>query len=308
MKKTLIKITLFAIICFLIDNSIGTFIGQYAKEYKRDTRINKVLTDSIKADVICIGSSRSAFNLRPELIVKDKKLSAFNLGFPGSNIEFHRDILKLIGKLSYQPKHIILNIDAPVYFQDVDGYVYQNIALEPYVYDDEINHLVCSHSEKNEIASNISKTYRQNINFYNAVRHFVKGKENLISLNNFNTDGSISFLPNHKKNHSLEKSQQSSYSNTTESELKRKYFKEIQTLCIKKKYKLTCIIPPNLDTPTNGFYERVKSLIIDPSIELLDFQNDLKDKKYFQDAGHLSELGAIEFSKILNKRISFTNK
>ena len=174
MKKTLIKISLFAIICFLIDYSIGTFIGQYAKEYKRDTRINKILTDSIKADVICIGSSRSAFNLRPELIVKNKNLSAFNLGFPGSNIEFHRDILRLIEKLSYQPKHIILNIDAPVYFQDVEGYVYQNIALEPYVYDNQINHLVCSHSEKNELVSNISKTYRQNMNFYNAVKYFFK--------------------------------------------------------------------------------------------------------------------------------------
>lgn len=299
MKKLSIKILLFLAVCIMIDFSIGTILEKNGKKRFRDRRLELVLEDKLATDLICIGSSRAAFNIRPLVLNENLNISSFNLGFTGSNINFHKDIINLTTRLSTRPKYILLVIDEPVYFKDFEGYVYQEEKLEPFVYDDQINGFLCDRSEKKEWVTYISKCYRQNVNFFNTLNYFIRGVEELNSTNNFDSLGGIHYTPDHPPILKWNKFLPKIYNSSNESQQKIESYKEILSICKSSNYTLICVLPPIFRDISEGFKQRIEDLTDLENSYILDYRNELHDQVFFQDPDHLNELGASKLSRMI---------
>src|SRR6185369_9397880 len=105
--KALILLSLF----LLIDRVIGNFIFYVGQTLKGDKRFEHIIRNKNKTDILILGSSRSARDIIASELTYKTKLSAYNLGFPGSNIDFHMQLLKLIIDNEIAPKFIVLAVD-----------------------------------------------------------------------------------------------------------------------------------------------------------------------------------------------------
>ncbi len=280
-----------------LDQFFGFGMSILAPKYKQDTRIEKLINNQINADILIFGSSRALNNFSPNEIKKITGNTCYNLGFSGSNVVFHEEVLKLALKHCAKPKLVIYNLDDPGTLYENSGISFRIDALEPYVESNEINEIVCKQTGKYIWPTYFSKSYRHNGNFINSIRYLLKGKEdldymvsNIDSLGaNLITPAKDAKAPTFIVNRILPKANQLnlSYLNS---------FKNIQELCAANNIKLVVCFPPLLMKPMAGFKTSIKNLL-EGETTSMDYTALFKaDPKYFLNPDHLNSKGAIVFS------------
>jgi hypothetical protein len=87
MKNFVLKLSLFLLIFFLIDKCL-LFLRNSLPERELDKRLETVINGKINADIVIFGSSKPARDIIASQLSDSLNLKAFNLAYPGSNIEF----------------------------------------------------------------------------------------------------------------------------------------------------------------------------------------------------------------------------
>lgn len=298
-----LRYLLFVIILIVSDQVVGRVISMLAKKQNRDNRIGLLLDGKINADIAIIGSSRALNNYSPDIISKQTGLSCYNFGVSGSNILFHETMLDLILQQDHKPQILIYNIDDRGVLFAVDGIVYRKDVLYPYVDNSLINRKVCEQLKKRYFATFLSETYRQNVNFINAVKFIVYGREKVdYKTTNFNETGAdlLEMRPGdaaplfiHKKYDLLAMKQDTAYVGS---------FKRIQEKCRQYNIKLVLSLPPLYAENTPGFKELVLSKVSE-NVELWDFTDKMQEASYFFNADHMNRQGAEVFSGMVATKL-----
>jgi len=307
MKNRIFKYSLFVILVLAADQLVGTFIAHFSAKQVRDNRVELLLNKEINSEIIILGSSRALNNYNPEIISATTGLSCYNLGVSGSNILFHETMLDLVIQYGNQPKMIIYNIDDYGTLFKMDGVIYRKDVLYPYVDNGLIHKNISRETKKNEIASMLMKTYRQNVNFNNAIKYFVYGREAVdYKTTNFDKTGANILVQRPEDPIPV-------FGTETEFVLSKKAdtllvdaFKRIQRKCLENNVELVLVIPPLFKNDTKGFKEMLMPFI-EKNIFVMDLTGTLQEAKYFYNKDHMNREGARLFSNTVAETINKRN-
>lgn len=302
MKKLIYKISVFILLAFLVDKPIGWGISNLADLRQFDNRIGLLLSGEIKKDIIILGSSKAVNGIAPSIIEAMHNKTAYNLGFSGTNIEFHKLIFTFLDSTSY-PEKIILTLDGNNTLKENSNAIFKKDVLYPYIKFDNVLKEITIRSNKNYLASKLLWSYRENQNLFSALEFIKSGVAPPDETTGINEYGAI--LLDSTINHFNEEDiypKISEYSHEGEDEKFIASLDYIINQCSYHNIDLILIQTPLLKNNITGFNERIVNFI-DNRAKFLDFTNALSGDKYFFDNGHLNQRGAVEFSKILAKQI-----
>jgi hypothetical protein len=302
--KNKIYIGIWLLCMVVLDQVLGLTMSKLAPLQKQDTRIQKIINHEINSDIIILGSSRALNNYSPQALQKGTGKTCYNLGFSGSNVIFHEEILKLVLSKSKKPELIVYNIDDAGTLFTNEGISFRFDILYPFVENNDVNSIVCEQNKKALWATYLCRTYRHNVNFVNAVRYLLNGKEDLdIMVSNIDSMGAnlipvgaskakASFL----KTRILPEAQDLNmdYINS---------FVNIQKICAANNIKLVVCFPPLLMKPMQGFENRIKKLLL-PSTYSFSFSSRFtQNPELFLNPDHLNCDGAFVFSDSLSVQL-----
>jgi len=261
-----------------------------------------LINNKINTDVIILGSSRSLNGIDPATIEKETNLTCSNLSYSGSNILFHETVLDLVLQSSHQPKTIIYNIDDDASLVNMDKeIIYKETVLYPYVDHHFINQKVAECLDKNAWITTISSTYRNNINFLNALKYLSKGVEKPNKeTNNIGPTGANLMEGYQKGVPIIYNKRDKKYLIKDEHKPYKQALLRIISKCKAANIELILTLPPVFYTNTKGFKERIKELNNDSFI-LVDYSTSLKENELFYNHGHLNKKGALKYSKFLSQ-------
>lgn len=304
MKKRFIKYALFVVLTFIADQVAGTLIAHFAGKQVRDNRVGLLLNDQIHSDIIILGSSRALNNYIPAVITAITGKSCYNLGVSGSNILFHETLLDLILSRANKPKMIVYNIDDYGTLFSMEGIVFRKDVLYPYVDNGIVHASVCRELHKNEIASMLMKTYRHNVNFINATKYLVYGREAIdYKTTNFDSSGANILVQRPEDPVPVfGKAVTFDIPGSPDPELAGA-FKRIQQKCIDNNIQLLLTLPPLFIKDTPGFKQMIASHML-PGIKMLDLAGQLQEPKYFYNKDHMNSEGAAAFSKMVGAELN----
>lgn len=305
-KNKLYRIIIFLLLLIIIDRLAGFCMTHYSLKYKFDKRIELLISNLLDKDIIILGSSRALNGIDPKTIENETKMSCYNLGYSGSNVEFHETILNLILKSDNHPKIIIYNIDDPATLVDFgDLVIYKKEELYPYVYNDYINEIISDKLDKSVVVSKISKTYHNNVNFINTIKYLRNGEEKPnYEINNVDIY-EANLMSGHQTGfeHMVMNKRVLNYKIESEYLPYVNSFKNIVSKCDEYKINLMLVISPSFLSANKGFKERINTLT-EGKISVYDYSEAFQDKELFYNHGHLNKDGAIKFSKLLSKNIN----
>jgi len=110
MKRFALKLLLFAGL-FLAFDKIFILVANSSAEAEVDKRLEYLVKGEINKDIIVIGSSRGARGIIASQIERETGLSAYNLCYPGSNVEFHEFLIRTLIEFNDPPSLILLVVD-----------------------------------------------------------------------------------------------------------------------------------------------------------------------------------------------------
>lgn len=302
MKRLTLKLFAFLLLFYLLEKPFGFFISNLVQKYQVDNRLEGI--DEIKKnkELLIIGSSRAVNGIDPKIITEKLGLEAFGMAYSGSNILFHKTLVKLLYTQS-NSKYLILNIDAAESFVVYERSIYRKDKLEPYLVNHEVLEEYCAHASKNYFLATLSWAYRENQNIYDVLKYLRKGKEDADITNNVDSFG---FIPIHTlaedfdPNVELEEIQ---FSSLKLDSSRVNAFKWILDFASENDVKVFISILPSYQYKVVGLNNFVHSFFVNDEV-LIDLTNELGDKDYYYDRGHLNSKGAKSISKILAERVS----
>lgn len=299
MSKLTIKIIILFSLFFLIDRIVGNYIFSQKQSENRDKRISRVINKDLNFDILILGSSRSARNIMAYELTKKTDLSAYNLGFPGSNIDFHLQLLKLIIESGSCPKFVVLAVD-DLEFIENKSLNFRYDVLYKYANDNKIKSILAERGKFDNILSNISVTYCARYIAIDSLTDFFKS---VLKRNPFNDplniilhDGS---MPIETKSITWDKmtyNELIKYDNKNESEFLIDKYKQFVETCRANDINLLIVFPPNYQAKSDNFVTRIKELS-GKYVHFFDYSTEVTDKSLFYDSSHLNKEGAFLLSK-----------
>lgn len=299
------KIALFFLLIFSIDRTLGYFIEYFSIKYPFDKRIELIINGELNKEILILGSSRALNGIDPETIKNETNKSCYNLAYSGSNVEFHETILDFLIYFGQKPKTLIYNLDDPATLvEQKDNIIYKLEELYPFVYNDYVNETVCNKIDKSIFATNMSWSYRQNVNFIKALKYLFTGKEiPNKEINNINSYGANLMEGVQSGFENMEfKKQDVSYSKLKEYQPNVKSFLRIVEKCESNNIELIFTISPSFFSKNFGFKNRIEQLT-NFNYKIYDYSEVFREKDFFYNHGHLNKTGAVEFSKLLTNDI-----
>jgi hypothetical protein len=297
MKKLLLNIMLFCALFFMVDKLFYVVI-YLSPKYQVDNRLELILNGKINKDIIILGSSRGATNIIASQVEKQTNLTAYNISYYGSNVEFHEFILKTLLKFNKKPRIIIFAVDDPAELLPNNTINYRLDYLYPYVNYNYINQELINKGDRDFTSWFMFLTRLNRNNF--------KFNKKRTKYNNILPCGSMPLnLENSKINLTYDKTIPL-YSIKKESSSKKAYFKTIIELCAKNKIQLIFTFPPNFREHNKHFENRIRQLSFSGNnFFVYDTLNiKYKNKDYFYDESHLNLKGAKLFTGELSKFIN----
>ena len=290
MKKFLQNLLIFGLLFFVLDKIFIFFIA-VSPDKEVDKRLELLINGKINKELVVLGSSRGARNIIASEIEKKTGHSAYNLAYPGSDIEFHEFIVRSLLKFNNAPKVILLSVDYPMALLPDSILNFRLDRMYPLVKYNYINDELIARGEKNIIASNLFALSRMN------KTNFDIRQKKFTALDTLYADGSmpISFQ---KPNEDWSPSKGSAYNQKKELQVKVACFQKIIALCQEKNIKLIIIQPPLLDDMDDAFKKRLQQLshFKVPFLEYNTQNPVYKNKEYFYDKTHLNRKGAMIFT------------
>ena len=290
MKKFLQNLLIFGLLFFVLDKIFIFFIA-VSPDKEVDKRLELLINGKVNKELVVLGSSRGARNIIASEIEKKTGHSAYNLAYPGSDIEFHEFIVRSLLKFNNAPKVILLSVDYPMALLPDSILNFRLDRMYPLVKYNYINDELIARGEKNIIASNLFALSRMN------KTNFDIRQKKFTALDTLYADGSmpISFQ---KPNEDWSPSKGSAYNQKKELQVKVACFQKIIALCQEKNIKLIIIQPPLLDEMDGAFKKRLQQLshFKVPFLEYNTQNPVYKNKEYFYDKTHLNRKGAMIFT------------
>ncbi len=240
-----------------------------------------------KMDVVILGSSRAENHLISKMF-EEKGLTTFNFGMQGSRF-FESDlILKLLLEKKNSIKNVIVEVDLNLR-SELNKYSESNsLKFMPYLYDSE--------SIQNQFKNLSEYKFEYYVPFYRYMKYETKigFREVFLTVlgkrgNEIDNEGFRALSGNAKK----------MKANLSKSVPCRNiYYEDIKELCKKNNINLIAIMTPMCEN-TKGidYFEKVKKIYP----EIHNYENVVKEDKYFYSCGHMNGEGAKKFTATILK-------
>lgn len=281
MGKILLKGFCFLMIFSLCDRWLGYHISSAAIKRQLDHRLGNVLERKIHPEIIILWSSRAARDIIGSELEKVSGLPTYNLGHPGSNIDFHEMLPRRIVESGCIPKEIILAVDDDAEVIEEETTNFRFDIVYPYVKFESINREICERKKINFLITRLSDCYRQRPNFKQALDYGLKGQIKPDLLNTIQADGSMPIdgksVTYGKMVYSVHSKQ---YDPKRESPYLREKFLHFVRLCNQNRIQLIILFSPNFFIPTIGFEERMRELAGETSL-YLNYSNAFLNKELY---------------------------
>ena len=303
-KKSILIAIILIVAIFAVDRLLGKLLSKAALSRMYDNRIELLLSKELKDnDLFIIGESAGARNISAELLSEYLGLSVYNLSFPGANLVFHNMLIDIISNdKAYNPKAIILTLNERGLTNNnaksVGGLSFRQDIANTYIYDPTIFKFLIDNSNRNEILSKISFTYKNNGNYNNALAYLFEGKEKEARRNKISEKGSMLIDVKSKMYESMEFGKEPTYFSDLEIDsLRLKSLLNSIKLAEQNDIQLIILLSPEYRIPTTGFKEFLLSL--SDQIIVMEMTDKMPNKSHYYDRVHLDEKGAIIFSELL---------
>jgi hypothetical protein len=291
MKKSIIQIFLFCILFFIYDK-LFLLLENRNPETEIDKRLELLINGKINKDVIILGSSRGARDIIASQLESETGFSAYNLCYPGSNIEFHDFILHTLVEYNRIPKIILFVVDDYIELLPNEKSVFRSDRLYPLVKYPYIRNELITIGEKNELLSRLFVLHQLNL------RNFELRKKRFSPLDTILTCGSmpISFQRNGRD--WIFNSGERLYPAEKEMSDKLKAFNNCMHICKTLNIIVVIVFPPNFQAPSNSFKNRLIELSGDDAYQYIyNYNNSVyRNKDYYYDEEHLLRKGAVLFT------------
>lgn len=291
MFKLILKLLVFAGL-FLLFDKLFIIVANYSAEAEADRRLEYLVEGDINKDIIITGSSRGARGIIAEQIENKTGHSAYNLCYPGANVEFHEFIVRTLIKFNKHPEFIFLVVDDDTYFKYDSTVTFRKDRLYPLVKYRHIWQELAERDGRSKIFPNILILDR--LNKYN----FDLRKKKFSSLDTVKSCGSMPLSWQSQDRDWNTDFGKRVYSRDNELTEYIDAYKEIINNCSLNEIKLVLVFTPILRTHSVTFEERIKEVGNKKNDYLIyDTSNPLyRDKDLFHDAGHLMREGAQIFT------------
>ncbi len=299
-----LKCLLFALLLFAVDRVVGVVISVWSQTKATDRRIGEVLSGKMNYELLIFGSSRAARNIAASEIFKNINTTSYNLGLPGSNIDFHTQLLELVVQAGKVPKFVILTVDNTELIDDPSIYFRYDV-LYPYSGNESVRKILSERNQLNDWLSRYSYTYREKHAFLESFRPHKILSSGQDPQNIIKEDGSLTRdgLP---KNHANLKYSDKAleYPMQKESSLLRENFNRFLILCRQEGIQLFLVFTPSFSRPMDGVFERIVSVVGEKGV-CLDYRSNplFMNKNLFRDGVHLNTEGANILSALISKDI-----
>lgn len=296
MKKFLIKLAAFAVLCVCIDASLGIVFSKL-KAKSKGGEIGKIeyIADRMDAPVLVFGSSRASHHYDPRILQDSLGLEVYNCGLDGNGIIFTYGQY-LMFKNRYTPKVIIYDISGFDLMKEADNRKYTNYlkinADRPYVAE------VVESVDATERWKMLSQAYRYNT-------HFVKV---LIGAKMATFSSIQGYLPIDKvMKYEPESRPTIAKTEYKFDELKLQYWEKLIADCQTNGTKLIFTLSPFYMGQTDlAAYKPLLEMADANNIPVIDHYGDpiiSTDKNFFSDSSHMNSKGAETFTKRLASEI-----
>lgn len=283
MKKFVIyivKIVLITVLIAFILDGLYTYI--FLQSHNRG-KIEQVFNSKAqKYDVVILGSSRANNHFVPQ-IFEDRGLKTFNYGMSGGHLFEASLMLKLMIERKYEIKNVILEADLNL----SNDHQSEGVSAKflPYIHNSEIikNHFF-NEKDFNELYY---------IPFYRYIKY--DNKIGFREVCKIIRDDKTNSLDN-SGYYPLQKHKNGNMKNNIVNlnPLKHnKYYEEIKNLCKIHNINFIAIMTPMCENVKGmNYFEKVKKLYP----EIYNYENVVKEDKYFSSCGHMNDAGAKIFT------------
>jgi len=301
MKGFLVKCFLFLLI-FIILEKLLIFLRDRLPEKEVDQRLEYILNGKIDANIIILGSSRGARSIVASQLASTLHSTAYNLSYPGSNVNFHEYLLtELLKYGNKKPSLLILAVDNPAELEETPSIRFRFDRLYPLVKYPEIRNTLIEKGEKNKILSELFVIHQLSISNFNLGKKHFRDKDTLLS------DGSMPISWQGPEFNKIYSKEYTTYNRKNEKQDKLASFNSIIQICMANNITLLFAFAPNFAKPCIGFQNRIAELAGGSNNMIFyDTTNSVySNPDYFSDAAHLKLNGATIFT---NEIAEFINR
>ena len=306
MMKFAAKLLLFAVI-FLIYDKIFIIVANRSAEVEVDKRLEYLVKGEINKDIIVIGSSRGARDIVAEQIENETGFSAYNLCYPGSNLEFHAFILRTLVEFNDLPQVVLLVVDDDTEFLYDSTITFRKDRLYPLVKYPYIREELANLGDKDKYLSKFLILHQLN------KANFDIRKKVFTPLDTIMNCGSMPISWQAKAKDRYFIADEREYNPDNEVIEYVNSYKEIIKTCSLNKIRLVVVFPPLSRSHSKSFENRIKELSDgDIHFYIYNTENQIyRNKDYYQNGGHLMRKGAVVFTDeiilFLNEFLDYDN-
>ena len=283
MKRLALKLLLFLLV-FLAYDKLFILVANRSAETEVDRRLEYLIEGQINKDVVILGSSRGSRDIVARQIEEKTGLSAYNLCYPGSSLEFHDFVLQTLLEFNEHPKILVLVVDDDgAFMEGGDRILFRRDRLYPLVrYPYIWKEMARRGYLDNELASII---VLQRLNKYN----FDLRQKAPTPIDTILACGS---MPVSWQDRGIDweyNSGENAYPLEKELPEKVAAFRNMIQTCESEGIELVIAFPPNYKKPSSTFEDRIRQLSgANVHFHRYDTGNPIyMDKDYFFDTEHL---------------------
>lgn len=289
MRTFWIRAVLFVLGLVALDALIGAAVPRLLARSQADRRFGALVHDRIRAQTLVIGSSRAA----RDVLASALPPTAFNLGYPGSNVEFHQLLVAFL--LEHDPE-----LQRVVWVLDDDQELkrselgFRSDTLYGDVDDAEVRAVLIARGELDPWYSVASRAYCQRLGFQQLFKDWAQaglGSE----LNRVLADGSMPLAGKSASFAEILGSESDGTSYRREDEDPKLVAAFAETVRALAGRQIIFVFPPNLGAPKPGFEARIRELG-GPDSRYLSYADGTWGRSLFYDRAHLDQEGAVRFS------------
>jgi len=297
MKRLALKLLLFLLV-FLAYDKLFILVANRSAETEVDKRLEYLIEGQINNELVIIGSSRGSRDIIASQIEEETGLSAYNLCYPGSSMEFHEFILKTLLKFNEPPKILILMVDDNNAFMDGgDRILFRRDRLYPLV---RHSYIWKEMAQRGYLDSELAGIIvLQRLNKYN----FDLRQKMPTPLDTIMACGSMPITWQDKGIDWEFPTKEKPYPREKELPEKVAAFQSMVQTCEAHGVELVITFPPNYQIPSQSFENRIRELSGD-NVHCHHYNTEnpiYRDQNYFFDTEHLMrEAASIYTDEIID--------
>ncbi len=160
-------------VIFFIYDKLFFLVSWLSPGTEADKRLENVINGEINKEIVILGSSRGSRDLIANQIEQQTGYTTFNLCYPGSNIDFHEFLLRMLLKYNEHPKLILFVVDDYSQLLMDETILFRLDRMYPLIKYPCIREELVSRGEKNKYLSKLFIIHQLNIrNFDLRKKHF----------------------------------------------------------------------------------------------------------------------------------------